>query len=40
MAANTITQQELINKVLDLEVSDEEIAQYFVLDEEQSEAFD
>ena len=40
MAANTITQQELINKVLDLEVSDEEIAQYFVLDEERSEAFE
>ncbi len=39
MATNTITQQELVNKVLDLEVSDEEIAKYFVLDDEQSKAF-
>lgn len=39
MATKTITQQELVNKVLDLEISDEELAKYFILDEDASEAF-
>ncbi|MCG2590563.1 trypsin-like peptidase domain-containing protein [Rhodohalobacter sulfatireducens] len=39
MAAKTITQQELINKVLDIDISDEELAKYFVIDEDASEAF-
>lgn len=34
-----ISQQELIAKVKDLDVSDEEIANYFILDKESSEAF-
>lgn len=34
-----ISQQELIAKVKDLDVSDEEIANYFILDEKSSEAF-
>lgn len=37
--AKMITQQELINKVLDLAISDEELAQYFIVDDSASEAF-
>lgn len=39
-AAKKITQQELINKVKDLDVSDKEIAKYFILDQENSGAFE
>ncbi len=38
-APKKITQQELIAKVKDLEVSDEEISKYFILDQENSDAF-
>lgn len=37
--ADTISQQELINKILDVDVPDEELAQYFVVDQQSSDAF-
>jgi len=37
--ANKISQQELIEMVRDIDVSDDEIAKYFVIDEQSSEAF-
>lgn len=39
MPTKTITQQELINKILDLDTSDDELTKYFVLDDQASEAF-
>ena len=34
-----ISQQELVEKIRDIEISDEEIASYFILDDSVSEAF-
>jgi len=38
-AANKISQQELIAKIQDIDISDEELAKYFIVDQDSSGAF-